>query len=211
MTRSEPTTTGYAILGLLAIRPWTTYELARQMERSLHNFWPRAESNLYAAAKALVEDGLATARTEHVGRRPRVVYSITPKGRAALRRWIPQPGSGPVLEFESLLKVFYAENGSRNDLLGHLARIKASAGRTLEEGREIAEGYVSGAGPFPERMAINSLIFEFVVSHAKMVRAWAEWAEDRVNTWPESPAQWPRADEVFRWSADIDIAKEGAP
>ncbi len=48
------TTTSYAILGLLAIRPWTTYELTQQMQRSLSRFWPRAESKLYEEPKKLV-------------------------------------------------------------------------------------------------------------------------------------------------------------
>jgi PadR family transcriptional regulator AphA len=48
MAERELTTTSYAILGLLAIKPWSTYELAAQMRRNLHYFWPRAESNLYA-------------------------------------------------------------------------------------------------------------------------------------------------------------------
>ena len=34
------TTTSYAILGLLSLRPWTTYELAEQMQRALGQFWP---------------------------------------------------------------------------------------------------------------------------------------------------------------------------
>ncbi len=48
MSTRSPTTTSYAILGLLAIRPWATYDLAKLMRRSLQFFWPRAESNLYA-------------------------------------------------------------------------------------------------------------------------------------------------------------------
>ena len=45
------TTTSYAILGLLAVKPWTTYELAQQMRRALGQFWPRAESKLYEEPK----------------------------------------------------------------------------------------------------------------------------------------------------------------
>ena len=33
--KKELTTTSYAILGLLALRSWTTYELAKQMQRTL--------------------------------------------------------------------------------------------------------------------------------------------------------------------------------
>ena len=37
------TPTSYAILGLLALRPWSAYELTKQVRRSLHFCWPRAE------------------------------------------------------------------------------------------------------------------------------------------------------------------------
>ena len=40
-------TTTYAILGLLAVQPWSTYELTRQMDRSLGRMWPRAQRKLY--------------------------------------------------------------------------------------------------------------------------------------------------------------------
>src|SRR5688572_5469801 len=51
------TTTSYAILGLLSVRRWTTYELAKQVQRSLNWFWPRAERKLYDEPKRLVADG----------------------------------------------------------------------------------------------------------------------------------------------------------
>ena len=85
MSNRQLTTTSYAILGLLAVKPWATYEMAKQLQRSLHFFWPRAESNLYAEPKRLVEAGLADAREEWNGDRRRTVYSITEKGRSAFR------------------------------------------------------------------------------------------------------------------------------
>ena len=67
---STLTTTSFAILGLLAVQPWSTYELTRQMDRSLGRIWPRAQSKLYEEPKKLVELGLAEASTEPVGRWP---------------------------------------------------------------------------------------------------------------------------------------------
>ena len=72
------TTTSYAILGLLAIKPWTTYELAKQMEVSLRNFWPRAERKLYEEPRKLVAYKLATVQHETVGKRPRCGRSGRP-------------------------------------------------------------------------------------------------------------------------------------
>ena len=89
----ELTTTSYAILGLLAIQPWSTYELAKHMQRDLKFVWPRAESNLYAEPKKLIAHGFASASSEPRGRRRRTVYSITPAGREALAAWIGLPAA----------------------------------------------------------------------------------------------------------------------
>ena len=66
------TTTSYSVLALLALQPWTTYQLAKQMERSLGFIWPRAVSRLYEEPKKLVAAGLATSRPEAT-RRPESV------------------------------------------------------------------------------------------------------------------------------------------
>src|SRR6266545_3467936 len=39
-------TTSYAVLGMLAVRPWSAYELTKQMRRSLAYCWPKAERGL---------------------------------------------------------------------------------------------------------------------------------------------------------------------
>ena len=78
------TSTSYAVLALLALQSWTTYQLANQMERSLGWIWPRALSRLYEEPKKLVAAGLASSRQEATGRRRSTVYSITPQGRQAL-------------------------------------------------------------------------------------------------------------------------------
>ncbi len=114
---SRLSTTSYAVLGLLSLRSWTTYELAQQMGRSLDRIWPRAESKVYEEPKKLVEHGLARAKVEQVGQRPRTRYTITAKGRRALAAWLAEPGAGPVLESEQLVKVLFAHQGTRSDTL----------------------------------------------------------------------------------------------
>ena len=82
---SDLTTTSYAILGLLSLRSWSTYELAEQMRRALGLFWPRAESGIYREPKKLESSsGSRAAPSSRVGQRPRTRYTITAKGRRAL-------------------------------------------------------------------------------------------------------------------------------
>src|SRR3954451_11277592 len=89
------TTTSYAILGLLALQSWSTYELTRQMDRSLGRIWPRATSKLYEEPKKLVEGGRAEAPAEVGGRRRRPMSPTPRGGGAALGEWLQEPGEGP--------------------------------------------------------------------------------------------------------------------
>ena len=181
-------TTTYAMLGMLAVRSWTTYELAKQMDRGLGRLWPRARSNLFNEPKKLVAHGLAVASQEHTGRRARTVYTITPAGRDALRGWLATPGHGPVLEFELMLKVFFADHGSRTDALAAVGRIRDWASERTAENVAIARGYVAGTGPFPERAAVLAVVGRFLTDYADMVGNWADWADTVIRDWPEDPA-----------------------
>jgi len=185
------TATSYAILGLLAIRPWTTYELAKQMDRTLNRFWPRARSKLYEEPKKLVAQGLATAAPDVHGRRPRTVYTITPGGRQALAEWLATDSAPPVFESEHLLKVFYAESGSSENVLATLANLRAWIHeRTLHNVR-VASSYLEGSGPYPERFGILVLTGRFLDDQLEMMDRWASWATEIVRSWPAEPRQAP--------------------
>jgi len=208
------TTTSYASLGLLALKPWSTYELAKQMERSLHNFWPRAESKIYEEPKNLVAHGLARSRKEPTGKRPRTVYSITPKGRRALRRWLDEPGGPPSLEFEGIMKVFFSDQGSKEQLLEQIRSIREWAAAERQRAVPILRGYLEDGGPFPERLHIIRLMVRFLSERTRFVEDWARWAEEEVQGWPgvagsERP---PVDDDVFRRAleeAEADVGGNG--
>jgi DNA-binding PadR family transcriptional regulator len=185
MSTDQLTTTSYAILGLLGIKDWTTYELAQQMERSLKSFWPRAQSRIYEEPKRLVALGLARSTRELVGRRARTTYAITPKGRRALRRWLGETGAGPSVEFEALLKVFYAEQASKEDTLANIDAIRQWAAAQNAENVAFARLYVETGGPFPQRLAAITLIGRFITDFTDMVAAWSAWASETVEAWPE--------------------------
>lgn len=179
------TTTSYGILGLLAIKPWTTHQLTQQMDRSLGRLWPRAASKLYEEPKKLVAFGLAKATADPVGNRPRTAYAITPKGRQALAAWLAQPGAGPTLEFEGLLKLFFAEHGTRDDALASIAEARAWALERNEVNLAVARAYTQGAGPFQDRVAITGIMGRFLTDFYAMVKEWADWAEGVLTAWPD--------------------------
>ncbi len=185
----KPTTTTYLILGLLALRRWSTYELAQQMQRSIRYFWPRAESHIYEEPKKLVANGFATATREYAGKRPRTVYAITEEGRDALRAWLAEPGRGPLVEFEGLVKALFAEQAGKAELLATLAAVRADAERTRLHHAELAAELAETGGPFPERLHVNALVLAFLWEHSEAVLRWLSWAEQEVASWPDDASR----------------------
>jgi PadR family transcriptional regulator, regulatory protein AphA len=197
------TTTSYVILGHLALRSWSTYELAQQMKRSTRHYWPRTASKIYEEPKKLVAHALATATREYTGRRPRTVYTITEQGREALRRWLDEPGEMPLVEFEGAVKVLFAEQGTKEQLLATLRSIREQAERTREEHSDLARDLARTGGPFPDRLHVNSLVFKFTWEQTETVIRWATWAEHEVASWPDNitrPAG-PNAGKILREAA----------
>jgi DNA-binding PadR family transcriptional regulator len=190
VSRARPlTTTSYGILGLLAVRPYSTYELTQEMGRSLGRLWPRTESKLYEEPKKLVDHGLARARTDRVGRRPRTVYTITARGRRALAQWLDEPGEGPVLEFEALVKLLFAGHGSREAALASIAGVRAWAAEQNEGSVAAGEAFLERDGRFAERAAETLLVGAFLTDYYALVARWADWAAAQVRAWPDDPAR----------------------
>jgi DNA-binding PadR family transcriptional regulator len=193
LTTASLTTTSYALLGLLNIRPWTTYELAKQVQRSLGWFWPRAERKLYEEPKRLVQCGLATASAEATGKRPRTMYAITAEGRKALKRWLDEVPATPTLEFEALVKVFFADGGTLAQLRATIDHIErdATARRDVLRGM-IEERSSETAYEFAARWPINALSMRFQLDHNELQIRWARWAREQIATWrsPNDAAGW---------------------
>jgi DNA-binding PadR family transcriptional regulator len=183
-------TTANALLGLLALRPaWPTYDLTKQLRRNMRFFWPRAESRIYDEAKRLVDRGLASAQQEKTGQRSRTVYAITPDGRRALERWLATRPRATALECEPLLRVFLADFCTREQLQAALDQIKADADAILAVGRVVGPEYLQGTAPFQDQVAVRALIFDFLWSHATMLRGWAERTEAALEQGENNPPE----------------------
>jgi DNA-binding PadR family transcriptional regulator len=190
--QKAPTTTSYALLGLLRIKPWTTYELAKQVQRSLGWFWPRAERKLYDEPKHLVTLGWAKATDERTGNRPRTVYAITPKGRGALRSWLSEPSAPSLFESEAMVKVFFADGGTLEQLDETLAVMEASAHDRIADLRSMIEGSEEPSYEFAHRMPINALGLRFELDHQALQATWAAWAREQIAMWTSTsdPGDW---------------------
>jgi PadR family transcriptional regulator, regulatory protein AphA len=184
---AELTTTSYAILGLLNIQPWSAYELTQQAQRSLRYAWPKSESHLYAEPKRLVRLGFARVTEAPAGPvRTRQVYRITASGRSALKRWLDSEPASPQLEFEAVLRVFYADATDKDALLATLQHTQDDLHQRYADGMALAESWLAGDAPFPERLHISALVAAFSRDLLALMIAWSEFAQREITQWPRT-------------------------
>jgi len=176
-------TTSYAVLGLLALRSWTGYELTQQARRSLAYCWPKEESVLYEEPRRLAAMGLARAQQEREGGRTRNRYSVTDAGRQALRAWLATPSAPPHLELEPLLRLTFADQGELPDAQAAVAALRAWAVASRADGMAVLHGYQAGHVPFPGRMHINVLNACYYKAIYDATIAFCDLADKEIAGW----------------------------
>ena len=107
------------------------------------------------------------------------------RGSTALAAWLRVPGGGPVLEFEQLLKISFADSGTKADILANLDAARAWVAEQNEENLASARAHLEGRGLFPERAALNMLGGRFLTELYVTIARWVEWASAIVEDWPK--------------------------
>jgi PadR family transcriptional regulator, regulatory protein AphA len=104
----ELSATAKVILGMLAARPRSGYEIKQLVDNSARFFWAASYGQIYPELKRLEDDGMVTGSDASQGARQRTVYKLTAKGKRAAREWIE--GAPRVFELrdEGLLELFFA-------------------------------------------------------------------------------------------------------
>ena len=109
---AEQSPATYGLLGMLAVRSWTGYELTRQVRRSLRFVWPTSEGHLYREQKRLVT--IVSGRPWRRSRPGSASATATPSRRPGGRLWagwLATAPEEPHLQIEGILRVFYADLG----------------------------------------------------------------------------------------------------
>ena len=130
----ELSKTSYVILGMVATRPHTGYEIKAIVDHSTRFFWAASYGQIYPELKRLEQAGLLEGSSEDQGGRRRRAYSITPEGRRVLEEWVSS--GGPLhmeLRHEGLLRFFFADTVSPEKQAELLRTMRAEHERTRDE------------------------------------------------------------------------------
>jgi PadR family transcriptional regulator, regulatory protein AphA len=185
MSRTILTPSAYAVLGLLARRPSSGYELGTRAAASIDNFWPLTRTHIYGELAKLEALGYVVGvevTQEHLP--DKRVYSVTPQGIQALDAWLADPDPGiPRPRQPMLVKFFFGERLAPEQAAALLARYRAQAltRRDKVAASAAADAAAVAADPdSPRRFGRAAALFGLRRDEADL--AWIDevWAELRL-------------------------------
>jgi len=97
-----------------------------QMMRNGRVYWTAPESQFYAEPKRLEQGGYLEAAKQPGRTHAKTHYSLTPKGREALRGWLATPARFPRIQNEAVVRLLGAEYADRGELLTSLQSLECA-------------------------------------------------------------------------------------
>jgi DNA-binding PadR family transcriptional regulator len=157
----------YAVLGLLRERSMHGYAVRAAFEERLGDLWDLNYGQVYQVLTALEQEGFIGGTEERVGRRPtRRVFTISAKGRDALRNWLVHPFVLRPFRDEFYVRLLFTDDIDR-DLVRDLIN------RQIRDSREYLASLMDRRGSFDKRPMGNRdtkarrLFADAAILHAK--------------------------------------------
>lgn len=114
------------------------YEIKREIQQSLGNFWSESFGQIYPQLRLLSEAGLIEVVPDNqLTGKAKNIFAITEPGREALRNWISETPSNRPPRNELLLKVFFASEGDWQAICDHCRHAREEAVARLRKYQSI--------------------------------------------------------------------------
>ena len=112
----------YLVLGLLAERPMSGYDIKKHVKTVLGSITSASYGTLYPTLHKLLADGdVEMQEVPQQGRPSKKVYFLTDQGREDLQKWLQQPAAADQIRREFLLKLYLARHLDEADLRAMVA------------------------------------------------------------------------------------------
>jgi DNA-binding PadR family transcriptional regulator len=170
--------TAKVILGMLAARPRSGYQIKQLVDKSTSFFWAASYSQIYPELKRLAEAGLIEGTDASKGARPRTVYKLTASGKAAFRDWIERPPEVFELRDEGLLRLFFAgvpEPSPAAEVARDRAAYSAAVASQLREIEATVDAAQDNGAPYSPDQA-SSTVLRFGIELNEWIADWFERA-----------------------------------
>ncbi len=125
---------GEVVLTVLAHRPMTGYEIARNFDQVLSHFWRASHQQIYRELARLNAQGYVVFRAvAQSGKPEKKLYSLTKSGRAVVREWVEAPTEMPNPRYDLLVKLLAGLLVNKPALKREIARVQKGTATYLDQ------------------------------------------------------------------------------
>ena len=173
---------GDAILACLTERPMTGYELAKTFDSSVGFFWKADHQQIYRELSKLRDRGYIQGReVVQTGKPNKLIYTLTPEGRTALRHWAARPSTPPSIKDDLLVRLHALDSiglePMRTDLM---ARLEHHRDRHENYERILKKRFPDGTASAAADVG-NMLLLRLGARHEQMVADFCEEALEALS------------------------------
>ena len=176
--------TALVVLGLLALRRRSGYEIKQTIDKTTRFFWNASYGQIYPELRRLSAAGLIEGEAAPRGERARTVYGLTGEGRRRLEDWLAAPDFRVDIRDEGLLKLFFADLLPGEAALELLRARRAVHERVLEQLRQIESG-----PPFVGGRAYPDVVLSYGIGFHSWAVGWCDEMERRLEHQADAAAQ----------------------
>lgn len=169
----------FALLGALADRPRTGYELLKHFEQSLAYAWPASHSQIYPELARLRDDGLI--EQTGAGARNSKTYAVTDAGLAQIRHWLRDTEPDRRVRSDAALRTFFLWLLEPEEARDEVERERIYWRERLAE-LEAIEARPRGPGRKEQAFGIA---LEGGIRGIRTRLEWLDWAARELGTNPE--------------------------
>ncbi len=169
----------YVILALVGEGGAGPHDIVRMMRAGSRQYWTASESHFYAEPKRLAKLGYLEAAAAPGRTHQRTHYTLTERGREALRSWAREPTPFPRIQSEAIIRLLAGDIVADDAAL--LASLEALRGELddLELALDAAE---AGAEELPHRRRYLLLVHGFGRRLVEAHRAWLDEVERELGS-----------------------------
>src|SRR5437016_723734 len=169
---------GDAILACLTERPMSGYELAKTFDASIGFFWKADHQQIYRELSKLRDRGHIQGReVVQSGKPNKLVYTLTPEGRAALRHWAARPSVPASIKDDLLVRLYALDSVDIEPLRADLmARLEHHRDRFNRYDRILKKRFPDGTASPADTGKLLGLRIGL-----RFERGVAEWCEEALD------------------------------
>lgn len=168
-----------AILVVLLEQEGSGYEIAKQFDGTLGNFWHATHQQIYKELSKLANDGLVTFTEIVQSDKPtKKVYCVTPTGRSALIEWMRQPTEPCVVKEPLLVKLFAGYLLDPGEMADEMKRQRERHHEQLSDYLQIEKEHFADIETLSREHQFGYFTLRSGIHYE---RGWLKWADEVIK------------------------------